>query len=180
MKKIYFGIIIVLLAFCLNVNADIKCNEGKPGDTVSCTVSGIEATGNIKRIQADSGLTFDSCNVCSGNTYNLTKDKAATFNFKIDNSITESKKLNVTIANETGSINVNVSTTTTTTNPNEVTYTVTLVPGKNKSNITKSCTVNSLNDTCNVNLDNLDDDAFNGWSENKSCTEGSKGNIKVK
>lgn len=181
MKRKVLGsfVLLFVLMVSVNVNATIKCGEGKPGDTVSCVLSGVEAAGNTDRIKADNGLKFVGCNICNDKTYNLTKDQEATFNFKIDSGITESKTLNVTIAGNTGSIKVNSTTTTTTTDPNVVTYTVTLVPGRNNNNITKTCTVNSLNDTCNVTLDNLEDSNFNGWGDNKNCTEGSKGNIKV-
>ncbi len=188
-KKVNLLVIFVLMIFSLQVKADIKCGNGKPGDSVNCVVSNVAANGLTKNIKADNGLTFKSCTNCdnSGN-YILTKNTSTTFVFGIANNITENKTLKVEIAGQTGSIKVvtnntesssTTTSTTTTTNANEVTYTVTLVPGKNQSNLTKTCNVNSLNPTCNVTLDELDDPLFNGWGEEKDCTEGSRGNIKV-
>lgn len=176
-KKLLF-LLMLVLCVGIKVDAEIKCGDGKPGGMVSCVVSNIEVSGSTSRIKTDTGLTFDSCDICTEDgTYSLTKDKAATFKFKISADITGNKALNVTIAGESTSINV--KTEETTTNENEISYTVTLVPGKGKSNTTKTCTVNSLNSTCNVTLDELDDENFTGWDTDKNCTEGSKGNIKV-
>ena len=46
-------------------------------------------------------------------------------------------------------------------------------------NITQSCIVNSINSTCNITLEELSVEGFNGWGTDKNCTSGSKGNIKV-
>lgn len=172
-----FLILCVLMCSTLVVSAEIKCAAGKPGDTVSCSVTKTnEHSGTISRIKVDQGLTFDSCDVCSEGSYVIAANTAATFKFKVDSTIKESKTLNVTFAGESGSIKVEVEESE---NDTEKTYTVTLIPGNNRANITKSCTVNSLNTTCNVMLDDIDDTNFAGWGTSKDCNAGSKGSIKV-
>lgn len=178
-------ILIFLLGASVGVSATIKCDEGKPGDTVNCAISNKSISGSTKRISADTGLSFVSCDVCKDDgTYIIENGVIANFKFKIASDIKESKTLNVSVAGEDGTIKVNVENSEEESNgdeetPEEVSYTVTLVIGNNQANKTKSCKVNSLNSTCNITLDELEDVNFNGWGTEKGCTEGSKGNIKV-
>ena len=182
----YF-LLFVVCTITLNVSAKIKCDEGKPGDTVKCVFNSDEEVGGmIKNIDVSSGLTFVSCSVCNDTSYTIESGKNATFKFKISKDITESKTLKVAIAGEEGKIKVKVeneSNDNSDSNESDVDtptiYSVTLVPGNGKSNITKTCTVNSLNSTCDITLDNVENPNFNGWGKEKNCTEGATGNIKV-
>ena len=178
-RVMYFGVLLGLL-LTLNVSADIKCDSGKPGDTVNCVLSNVDASGNTSNIATDNGLKFVSCDICeSDGSYSLSPGKNGNFKFLISDTIKENKTLGVTIAGNSGKVTVNVGTTTTTAASSEVVYTVTLVPGNGKSNKTQTCKVNSLNSTCDVTLEDLDDPNFMGWGTQKNCTNGSKGNIKV-
>lgn len=170
------SIIVILFSFMVNVNALIKCDEGKPGDTVNCVLE-TTVSGLTKNIKMDNGLTFVNCDVCdeSGN-YSISENEKGNFKFKINSSISETKNLNVSIAGENGIIKVKVEEAET---PDEISYTVTLVPGNGQNNITQSCIVNTLNTTCNITLEELFVEGFNGWGADKNCTSGSKGNIKV-
>lgn len=176
--KVIKGLILgILISFTFLVNAEVKCDSGKPGDTINCSVTKTnEYSGTTSRIKVDDGLTFDSCDVCNEGNYVIAANATANFKFKIDANINESKTLNATFAGEEASIKVEVEESD---DESEKTYTVTLIPGNGRANVTKSCVVNSLNTTCNVTLDDLDDANFTGWDTSKDCTEGSKGNIKV-
>lgn len=183
MRSRLFKVFLFLFSIFLmvNVDASITCGIGKPGDTVNCEVSNLDVAGLAKNIVVDAGISFDSCDVCDNDgNYAIQPDKTANFKFKIDSNINENKTLNVTIAGETAAIKVVVaSEDEEEENSEEVTYTVTLIPGNGRANVTKNCTVNSLNSTCNVTLDEIEDNTFIGWDTDKSCNGASRGNIKV-
>lgn len=171
--------VVLLFNFVLNVDATIKCETGKPGDTINCTIKNSGAVGPIKRISTDNGLTFVSCDVCDETQYNIEADKEANFKFKISDDISEAKKLKVSFGGESAKIEVLVDSTDLEDDENDVTfYTVTLVPGNNAPEKTVTCSVNSLNETCNVTLESIDDENFTGWGQ-KGCTSGATGSIKV-
>lgn len=181
MKKLVKGFVILFLASLMfNVNAEVKCDAGKPGDTVNCTIKNGGSIGTIKRITVDEGLTFVSCDVCDDTQYTIEENKTANFKFKISENIKETKKLTATFGGETATIDVLAENKTEVPeeNENEKVYTVTLIPGKG-ANKTLSCPVNSLNTTCNVTLESLDDENFTGWGKEKNCTEGATGSVKV-
>lgn len=171
-------VVVLMVSFLvLNVNATIKCESGKPGDTVNCTIKNSGYTGSIKKINVDSGLTFTSCDVCDETQYTIEADKTANFKFKISSDINESKNLKVSFGGEEAKIEILVDEEIE--EESDVTfYTVTLVPGNGSPEKTLTCSVNSLNATCNVTLETLDDKNFSGWGQ-KGCTEGATGSVKV-
>jgi len=181
-RKFNFLKYVVILMVCfltLNVNATIKCESGKPGDTVNCTIKNSGYTGSIKKISVDDGLTFASCDVCDESQYTIEVDKTANFKFKISSDIQESKKLNVSFGGESAKVEVVVENDEEDGEESDVTYyTVTLIPGNGSPEKTLTCSVNSLNATCSVTLESLDDENFNGWGQ-KGCTEGATGSVKV-
>ena len=183
--KRYFKCILIVLFFgvIINVDAKVKCDDGKPGDTVNCVINNAGRGGKISNIEVSSGLTFVSCDVCNGDSYSIEPNKDANFKFKISKDIAESKTLNATFGGEDAKIKVvieNQGESLEDDSDNEATiYSVTLVPGMGGTNKTLTCTVNSLNTTCNVTLDELDNENFNGWGEKKDCTEGARGSVKV-
>lgn len=183
MKSFKYLFLILMSIVFLNVDAKVKCEDGKPGDTVNCVINNAGRGGNIEGIKADKGLTFVSCDVCTDKNYKIEPNKDATFKFKISEEITESKTLNVSFGGEDAKIKVVVETEDNDNDEdadNDATiYSVTLVPGLGQSNKTLTCTVNSLNTTCTVKLDELENTNFNGWGDSKDCTEGARGSVKV-
>lgn len=183
MKRCFKYLFLVLFfSVMLDVNASVKCSEGKPGDTVNCVINNAGHGGSVSNIEVDKGLTFVSCDVCSDGSYTIESNKDANFKFKIADNITESKTLSATFGGETAKIKVVVSeeeTEETDEESDATIYSVTLVPGNGQSNKTKTCTVNSLNTTCSITLDEIDNPNFTGWGKEKTCTEGAKGSVKV-
>ena len=174
-------VLFLLLSISQGVFADVKCDDGKPGATVNCVVTNANVNGSVSRIKVDEGLEFVSCDVCDDTTYALTPENKANFKFKIAEEIAESKTLRATFGGETAQIKVVIeSESEEEENDEATTYTITLVPGKGQANKTKSCSVNSLNDTCNVTLDKIENPDFTGWGKEKDCTQGDvEGSIKV-
>lgn len=180
-KSIKLFSIIFVFCVAINVNASIKCDAGKPGDTVNCVVTNNGSVGTIKRLKESmsEGLSFVSCDVCGETQYTIEEGKSANFKFKIDDKISETKKLSVTIGGESATINVNVENNTDNTDSDDTkVYTVTLVPG-NGANKTLTCSVNSLNTYCEVTLDTIEDENFTGWGTKKDCLNGATGSVKV-
>ena len=186
-RYIKYLFIVLLVSVMIDVQASVKCSDGKPGDTVSCVINNAGRGGLTSNIEVDKGLTFVSCDVCSGDSYTIEKDTDATFKFKIADNITESKTLTASFGGETAKIKVVVENNNENDNNDNAEeentptiYSVTLVPGNGQSNKTKTCTVNSLNTSCNITLDEIDNENFTGWGKEKNCTEGEvKGSIKV-
>lgn len=183
--KRYFKYLFLVLFFSVIVSVDAKvtCEDGKPGATVNCVVNNAGRGGKISNIVVSDGLTFVSCDVCNDSSYTIEANKDANFKFKISDKITESKTLTATFGGEDVKIKVVVDSVeeddSIEEENNETIYSVTLVPGNGQSNKTLTCTVNSLNSTCNVTLEDLELENFNGWGKEKDCTEGAKGSIKV-
>jgi len=181
-RYIKYLLFVLFVSVIINVDAKVKCNDGKPGDTVNCVINNAGRGGKISNIEVSTGLTFVSCDVCNENSYKIEPNKDANFKFKISKDITESKTLTATFGGEDAKIKVIVESQDDNEEDTENTstiYSVTLIPGAGQSNKTLTCTVNSLNTTCNVTLDELENEKFNGWGDNKDCTEGARGSVKV-